>query len=74
MINELEEIRTPCECWWFNLGGNFQHKWHLRRDTFTGIRLEQEQRKDHCEVIKEFSETLQNRRLHLNRRRLSYRN
>ena len=21
-------------CWWFNLGGNSPHKWHLRRDKY----------------------------------------
>ena len=43
-------------CWALNLGGNSQHKWHLRQDAYTGIRLDQERRKDHYEVIKVFSE------------------
>ena len=62
VINKIEEIRIQCEC----VGGSILEaipKTSGTSDgTHTGIRLEQEQRKDHCKVIKEFSKTLQNRR------------
>ena len=61
MINKVEEIRIPCEC----VGGSILEAIPNTSGTsdgtqyYTGIRLEQEQRKDHCEVIKELSEISQ---------------
>lgn len=74
VINKVEEIRISCECVGVLVLEAIPNTSGTSDGTYTGIRLEQEQRKDYCEVIKEFSEILQSRRLHLNRRRLSWRN
>ena len=70
VINKVEEIRISCE--W--VGGSIleaiPNTSNTSNRTHTGIRLEQEQQKDHCEVIKEYSLILLGRLcLTLNRRK-----